>query len=118
MAGTNLSPSSDLACSFSSWRWASRIPAGFSRLEAGVGLWNSKAQKVQRGLAFLCLNLAPTALLPSRVCQVLHAGDGKQEAARAQGSEGEGTRGGPTGSFCPQRAEQSRELSHGALGST
>lgn len=28
-------------------------------------LWNSKAQKVQQGLAFLCLNLPPTTLLPS-----------------------------------------------------
>lgn len=28
-------------------------------------LWNSKAQKVQEGLAFLCLNLPPTTLLPS-----------------------------------------------------
>lgn len=47
----------------SSWRWASHcIPP---RLELGVRLWNSKAQKVQQGLAFLCLNLPPSTLLPS-----------------------------------------------------
>lgn len=36
-----------------------------SRLVAGVRLWNSKAQKVQMGLAFLCLTSSPTTLLPS-----------------------------------------------------
>lgn len=44
----------------SSWRRASH-PHRLPRLVAGAGLWNSKAQKVQRGasrgLAFLCLNL-------------------------------------------------------------
>lgn len=35
------------------------------RLLAGVGLRKSKAQKVQSRLAFLCLNLPPTTLLPS-----------------------------------------------------
>lgn len=34
-------------------------------LLAGVGLWNSKAQKVQSRLVLLCLNLPPTTLLPS-----------------------------------------------------
>lgn len=36
-----------------------------SRLVVGGGLWNSKAQKAQWALAFLCLNLPPTTLLPS-----------------------------------------------------
>lgn len=91
IAGTNLCPPSDPACSFlSSWRWASHhIPTGFSRLEAGAGLWNSKAQKVQQGLALLCLNLPPTTLLAFPFCQVLHAGDKKWQTARARMGVGE-----------------------------
>lgn len=30
-----------------------------------MGLWNSKAQKVQWGVAFLCLSLPPTSCLPA-----------------------------------------------------
>lgn len=40
-------------------------PHRLPRLLAGVGLWNSKAQKVLSRLSFLCLNLPPTTLLPS-----------------------------------------------------
>lgn len=93
LAGTNLSPPSDPVCPFlSSWRWASHcIPTGFSRLEAGAGLWNSKAQKVQQGLALLCLNLPPTTLLAFQFCQVLHVGD-KWEIARVPVGWGKRTR--------------------------
>lgn len=98
IAGTNLSPPSKPVCPFlSSWRWVShRIPTGFSRLEAGAGLWNSKAQKVQQGLDLLCLNLPPTTLLAFKFCQVLHAGDRKWETARARMGVGEKSQqGGP-----------------------
>lgn len=40
-------------------------PHRLPRLLAGVGLWNSKAQKVLSRLFFLCLNLPPTTLPPS-----------------------------------------------------
>ena len=45
-------------------------------LEAGVGLWHSKAQKVQRGLAPLCLNLPPTSFLPSSSARCFMQGTG------------------------------------------
>lgn len=61
-----------------------------------MGLWSSKAQKVQLGLALLCLNLPPTTLLAFQFCQVLRAGDQKWETARAQTGVGEkNQRGGP-----------------------
>lgn len=65
-AGTSLStlPSSPLLSLVLGNGQVSR-PHRLPRLLAGVGLWNSKAQKVQSRLAFLCLNITPTTLLPS-----------------------------------------------------
>lgn len=121
IAGTSLSPPSDPVCPFlSSWRCASHcIPTGFSRLEAGAGLWNSKAQKVQQGLALLCLNLPPTTLLALQFCQVLHAGDKKWETAWAQVGVrvGEKNQRGSPQALCLQRVgEQNWETSQRALG--
>lgn len=119
IARTNLSPPSDPVCPFlSSWRWVSHgIPTGFSRLEAGAGLWNSKAQKVQRGVALLCLNLPPTTLFAFLFCQVLHAGDKKWETARAQMGVGEKNQKGGPRALCLQRlGEQNQETSRWALG--
>lgn len=63
----------------SSRRWASHcIATGGSRLEAGAGLWNSKAQKGQQGLALLSLNLPPTTclpVLPGAPCRGQEVGD-------------------------------------------
>lgn len=82
-----------------------------------MGLWNSKAQKVQRGLALLCLNLPPTSLLPSGSarCSVQGTGSGRLPGPKWVGEkEPEGR---STGSLCPERVgEQSRESRHGALG--
>lgn len=58
------------------------------RLEAGARLWNSKAQEVQQGLAFLCLNLPPTTLLPSSYARCCMQGtSGRLPGPRWAGKE-------------------------------
>lgn len=54
-------------------------------------LWNSKAQKVQQGLAFLCLNLPPTTLLPSSDARC----SGQGTVGAKMGGERKNQRGGP-----------------------
>lgn len=49
-----------------------------------MGLWHSKAQKVQRGLAPLCLNLPPTSFLPSSSARCFMQGTGSVSLSRSK----------------------------------
>lgn len=49
-----------------------------------MGLWHSKAQKVQQGLAPLCLNLPPTSFLPSSSARCFMLGTGSGSLSRSK----------------------------------
>ena len=77
-----------------------------------MGLWHSKAQKVQRGLAPLCLNLSPTSFLPSSSARCFMQGTGSGSLSRSKWVVN--TRGEVHRLTLP--SEQNRELCHGSLG--
>lgn len=79
-----------------------------------MGLWHSKAQKVQRGLAPLCLNLPPTSFLPSSSARCFMQGTGSWESVKVQMGGGDHQRGGSQAHSALR--EQSRESCHGSLG--